>query len=499
MTDVRSEAAPADGHSETSGAPAAPAPTAPEPAPTSTKATTTTTATTSTTTTTTTPAAPISTAPTAPGVRHLLAGLSAAAAAIHLAMVPSHMDEWAAEGIAFLVSAWLQLAFAVVVLVLTRPGRAVLAAGAAMNALFVAAWAVTRTTGAPFGPNSGHAESSSLVDLTAVGLEVALVLLAVAVLWRPALGGGLSRRRLIGAVPGIAAVGVVALASVALASPSARNHAHGSHVEGDDHAGTADHAMAGHDDAGAAGADHHGAEGAEIRPGGDDRGLSALSNGHHHEMVVQELDAATQAELDDQLAVTREVAAAYPTVAAAEAAGYRRIGPYFPGIGAHYGKTTPAELNPAGVMDREALLHPLAIIYTGTQPHAEVAGFMYLSTSDTEPEGFAGPNDTWHYHESLCLDRLPNGEMNTPFGLDNQATEAQCTGAGGQLLPVSPYMVHVWSAPGWDDDPDVSTFGEVHTDLTCPDGGYHMLPIEQWVDHPMDVCRPAATAATPTT
>lgn len=481
MTDLRSEAAPADGHTETSGAPAAPAPTAPEPAPTRT------------TTTTTTTSSTISTAATAPGVRHLLAGLSAAAAAIHLAMVPSHMDEWAAEGIAFLAAAWLQLAFAVVVLVLTRPGRAVLAAGAAMNAAFVAAWAVTRTTGAPFGPNSGHAESSSLVDLTAVGLEAALVLLAVAVLRRPGLGTGLSRRRLIRAVPGIAAIGVVALASVALASPSARNHAHGSHGTGDDHA------MAGHDDDAGTGADHHGAAGgAEIRPGGDDRGLSALSNGHHHEMVVTELDAATQAELDDQLAVTREVAAAHPTVADAEAAGYRRIGPYFPGIGAHYGKTTPAELNPEGVMDREALLHPLAIIYTGTEPHDEVAGFMYLSTSETEPEGFAGTNDTWHYHESLCLDRLPNGEMNTPFGLDNQATEAQCTAAGGQILPVSPYMVHVWSAPGWDDDPDVTTFGEVHTDLTCPGGGYHMLPIEEWVDHPMDVCRTAGTQATGT-
>jgi len=464
MTDLRSEAVSGNGHTEPSGASGTSA-TAAEPAPT-----------------TTAPA-------TAPGVRHLLAGLSAASGAIHLAMVPSHMDEWAAEGIAFLVAGWLQLAFALVVLLLTRPGRAVLAAGAAMNALFVAAWAVTRTTGAPFGPNSGHAESSSLVDLTAVGLEVALVLLVLAVLRRPVLGAGLSRRRLLGAVPGVAAVGVVALASVALASPSARDHAHGSHAEGAD-----DHAMAGHDDA-AGGADHH-AEGAEIRPGGDDRGLSALSNGHHHEMVVTELDADTQAELDDQLAVTREVAAAYPTVADAEAAGYRRIGPYFPGIGAHYGKTTPAELNPEGVMDREALLHPLAIIYTGTQPHAEVAGFMYLSTSESEPEGFAGTNDTWHYHESLCLDRLPNGEMNTPFGLDNQATEAQCTGAGGQLLPVSPYMVHVWSVPGWDDDPEVTTFGEVHTDLTCADGGYHMLPIEEWVDHPMDVCQAARPTAT---
>jgi hypothetical protein len=460
MTDVRSEAVTGRGRSVEPGAPAPTAPTEPMAATTPTEASG--------------RGGVVAPWDLASPQRQLLAALSGAAGAIHLAMVPSHVDEWAAEGIAFVVAGWLQLAFAVAVLV--RPARWLLRAAVAVNVVFVAAWAVTRTAGAPFGPNSGHAESSSLIDLTAVGLEVALVVLAGAALLR-------SGWRLPGAVPGIAAAGVVLLASVALADPSTRDHAHGSH------GGTGDHAMAGHDEAGA---DHH-AGGGEMRPGGDDRGLSELSNGHHHEMVVQELDAATQAELDDQLAVTREVAARYPTVADAEAAGYRRIGPYFPGIGAHYGKTTPAELNPEGVMDREALLHPLAIIYTGTQPHAEVAGFMYLSTSETEPEGFAGPNDVWHYHESLCLDRQPNGEMNTPFGLDNQATEAQCTGAGGQILPVSPYMVHVWSAPGWDDDPDVSTFGEVHTDLTCADGGYHMIPIEEWVDHPMDVCRAATT------
>jgi hypothetical protein len=57
------------------------------------------------------------------------------------------------------------------------------------------------------------------------------------------------------------------------------------------------------------------------------------------------------------------------------------------------------------------------------------------------------------------------------------------------MLPISPWMVHVWSVPGWDDDPDVPTFAEVHTDLTCSDGTYYMLPIAQWVTHPLNVCR----------
>ena len=422
--------------------------------------------------------------PVADGLRYLIAGLSAAAGVVHLAMVPSHMGEWAAEGVAFAVVGWLQLVVALLVVV--RPSRLLLAATAVANVAFVAAWVVTRTSGPPFGPHSGVAEDASSVDVTTVALEAALVLLAMLALVRPAVGllaGTFGRRGgLVGATT------VVVLASVVLASPSARNHAHGGAAAHGHDAGTA--AADGHSHDGAAGSG--GSAGSAI-PGGDDRGLSELRNGHHHEMVVQELDATTQAELDDQLALTHEVAAQYPTVAEAEAGGYRRIGPYFPGIGAHYGKTGALEMNRDGGFDEEKILHPFTIIYDGTEPTSRVAGFMYLSMADTEPEGFAGPNDVWHYHEDLCLNfSSATGEIDVPFGLDRQATDAQCAAAGGRKIGISPWMVHVWSVPGWDDDPEVGTFGEFHTDLTCADGTYHMLPIEQWVDHRMNICRTGA-------
>jgi hypothetical protein len=408
----------------------------------------------------------------AESLRYLVAGLSAAAGVIHFAMVPSHMGEWAAEGVAFAVVGWIQLAVALLVVV--RPSRLLLAATIVANVAFVGAWVVSRTTGPPFGPHSGVAESASLVDITTVGLEMALVLLAALALIRPALAalsGPFARR---GSLVG--ATAVVLLATVVLASPSARNHAHGGAGEAGHTHGATD-AAAGH------------THGASTAPGGDDRGLAALSNGHHHAMVNEVLDADTQAKLDDQLAITREVAARYPTVADAEAGGYRRIGPYFPGIGAHYGKTGGVELNRDGGFDDDTIAHPFTIIYDGTEQTSRVAGFMYLSMSDEEPEGFAGPNDVWHYHEQLCLSWKANGEIDVPFGLDHQSNQAQCDSVGGRLLPISPWMVHVWSAPGWDDDPEVGTFGEVHTDLTCSDGTYYMLPIEQWADHRMNICR----------
>jgi hypothetical protein len=416
--------------------------------------------------------------PVAAGLRYLIAGLSAAAGVIHLAMVPSHMGEWVPEGVAFALVGWAQLAVALLVVV--RPTRLLLAATMLANVAVVGAWVVTRTTGSPFGPHAGVAEEASLVDVTTVALEMALALLAALALIRPALwllSRTFARR---GGLVGAASV--LALATVVLASPSARDHAHSAG------AGAGAHSH----DAGATAAGHtHGAA-ATSAPGGDDRGLAELSNGHHHAIVVQQLDAATQARLDDQLAITREVAARYPTVADAEADGYQRIGPYFPGIGAHYGKTGGLELNRSGGFDDETIAHPFTIIYNGTEPTSRVAGFMYLSMADHEPEGFAGPNDVWHYHENLCLSYSSTGEIDVPYGLDHQATEAQCTAAGGRLLGISPWMVHVWSAPGWDDDPEVGIFGEVHTDLTCADGTYYMLPIDQWVDHRLNVCRAGA-------
>src|SRR4029077_17305345 len=78
-----------------------------------------------------------------------------------------------------------------------------------------------------------------------------------------------------------------------------------------------------------AGHDHDG-------DGADDKGWSQLLLGHAHPQGEVPLDAATQAELDRQLAITRELVPKYPTVAAATAAGFVRGGPYAPGLGVHY-------------------------------------------------------------------------------------------------------------------------------------------------------------------
>jgi hypothetical protein len=385
------------------------------------------------------------------------ASLSAAAGIIHLVMAPSHMGESAIEGTGFLVAGWLQLAFAAAFL-LMRLSRPILLSAIAVNAGIVAAWAISRTTGLPFGSHEWHAENITFIDAASVAFEASVIALAAILLIRPTVQLSASASQVLGAAVPII---VLAITTAALASPSARDHASGAH------------GMHGH---------------------ADDKGLSLLTNGHHAAMDPQPLDADTQTTLDGQLAISKQVAERYPTVADAEAAGYRRAGPYGPGLGAHYISYGGSAFNADGVMNEDDLSHPLAIIYDGTAPDSKVAGFMYYSMSATEPQGFAGPNDIWHYHERICIKYGPSG-VEAPFGADFDATDAQCAAAGGSILPITQWMVHVWSVPGYDNV-DGGAFAEVNPALKCSDGTYYQLPPDEWAANPLNVCRSGTGSVT---
>jgi hypothetical protein len=407
------------------------------------------------------------------GTRVLLAVLSASAGAIHLVMVPSHWGESVAEGLGFATIGWLQLGFAAIVL--TRPSRVLLWVGAALDAAAIAAWAVSRTAGLPFGAHSGHAESATFVDITCVVFEALLVVACLALVFRPLLGARYARAGI--AFAGIASLGVMALTTSVLASPEARDHA--AHSHGDLTATGHTHGSG----ASAAGGHTHVVL-------ANDKGFSQLHNGQHeHTLMIHHLDDPTKAELDRQLAITRGIARRIPTVSAAEAVGYNRVGPYFPGIGAHFMREyAPLTTNPDGVMDDTDLENPFMLIFNGTQPTAKITGFMYYSTSPVEPAGFVGRNDTWHYHEDICFKY--GKQIDVPYGLDHSATPAQCAKVGGQILPKTGYMLHVWSVPGYEmTNVYGGVFGEANPKLSCADGSYYMLPIDEWAQHKLDICK----------
>jgi len=368
----------------------------------------------------------------------VLACLSAGAGVIHLVMAPSHVGESAVEGAGFLVAGWLQVGLAVALVRRDPPRRPLLWSVAAANAVLIALWAVSRTAGLPVGAHAGHAARVSFVDVTTVAFEAILVVGALALLWRPMTAAG---ARAGGPVALAVPLVVVALTTAAIASPSARDHAAGEH--------------------GTHGTDHdHGAAAAV-----DDRGLSLLRNGHDHGAAPPvELDEATQAELDDQLAVTRTLIDRYPTVAAAEAAGYDRVGPFLPGLGAHF--IPPNGDYVDGTVTDSELVSPL-LVFDGTEPDARLAGFMYVAVNQgTEPEGFAGPNDHWHFHENVCLVDRPEGGFDTPFVADQDVTEEMCTTIGGRFAPLIQHMVHVWVVPGYESSEGL--FSDINPALDCP-------------------------------
>jgi hypothetical protein len=396
--------------------------------------------------------------------RWLLAALLAGAGAIHLAMAPSHIGESAVEGAGFLVAGWVQLALAAAVLL--RPTRRVLLSAAVTSVALVVAWAVSRTAGLPFGAHSGHAETVSIVDGVTVALEVATLLVALSLVTR--VGAGMVQRRGLALAGALLAVG---FATAAVASPSARDHAAGSH------GAHGDHADAG---AGAHGEGAHGmGHGHDVTGTAQDPGFLALSNGHQHETGPDEpLTAEETVTLSRQLAATADLVEKYPTIADAEAAGWTRAGPFAPGLGVHYSSPTYGGPNTDGDMDPEDLASPM-LVYDGLGADAKLAGFMYLAYGrDTVPEGFAGPNDHWHHHESVCIVAQPDGSIDTPFGADLEGvTEEMCTDVGGSFIAFTGYMVHVWNVPGYESPEGM--FTELNPRITCPDGTYDRIPVKE--------------------
>lgn len=114
-----------------------------------------------------------------------------AAAAVHLAVMPTHFRESVVLGLFFSGAAAAQVSMAVVVLV--RPTRRVLVAVAVGAAAVVALWIVSRTTTLPFGLDGSSPEPVGPLDVLASAAELVSACACTAVL------AGRSRARLMAA------------------------------------------------------------------------------------------------------------------------------------------------------------------------------------------------------------------------------------------------------------------------------------------------------------
>jgi hypothetical protein len=419
------------------------------------------------------------------------------AAAIHFAYAPAHFDHETAHGLFFLAAAWAQVG-AAVALARWRERPAGWWAAVGVNAAIVAVWVVSRTAGVP----GYDAESIGLADAVATALALGAVAGSLAALRVPAVRRSASR---VPALAGGAAAAVLVVAVSASVTPSiagsqgadrhghaageiaaADGHASGDHDDGHDahgeahEVGAVDHVdrcdlgfntpafnevsepgvSHVHDDTG--GVDFTIEEWAEVFVD-ESRGIPAaavvsylednpnlrdgvLSGGLTHTLDPDPWNPMTEESecqaLAAELARAREVAARYPTIADAEAAGYRRVTNYYPGIAAHFMKFD--------LVDSEFVIEePEMLLYDGDGDHASIVGLSYyvIEQGDEPPTvGFTGDNDHWHRHVGLCIvDGVVAGGSNT--------SEEDCEAAGGRKADgTAAWMNHVWIVPGCESD-----------------------------------------------
>jgi hypothetical protein len=374
-------------------------------------------------------------------LRWVLAALSLGAGVIHFAVSGEHYELSWLHGTFFAVIAWLQLSYAVAVII--RPNKLLLQAGVLLNAGIVGVWAMSRIWGVPIGPEAWTPEAVGLADALSTGFEAAIVAVSLGVLVRPELAQQRLRPAL--AYPAVvtAALGVAVVSSMAVAPAFASGHHHGNEAAGGhSHSAAAD----------ASGGHSHGAI-VSNAPVGDtpceqsgppaSQGQISGAGGHGHRGPIkwQSMDRATRDQLGQQLEIAHQVAVQFPTVADAEAAGYRMVTGYVPCIGAHYIKVS----NMVGGFDPAK---PSMLLYDGTNPDSKMVGLSYsvLGDPNTPPEGFAGPNDPWHKHDSnggLCM------KGGVVVGAES-TSKAECAARGGTKQALhNLWMMHAWVADGW--------------------------------------------------
>lgn len=175
-------------------------------------------------------------APGSQPLAYLLAGLMAGAGIIHLVMVPIHAGGSSLlDPLAFAAAGWFQLAVAAAILT-GSARRWVFTATVVANLAMVGVWVWSRTAGLPVGSHAGVAEDVGTVDLLCVGLELAAVALAGALL--------LARHPLRTGVlaPALGAVAVLGLTTTVIVAPDTAEHGGHTHGEAaDDHHGGTDH------------------------------------------------------------------------------------------------------------------------------------------------------------------------------------------------------------------------------------------------------------------
>jgi hypothetical protein len=158
------------------------------------------------------------------------------------------------------------------------------------------------------------------------------------------------------------------------------------------------------------------------------------------------------ARADAIVAAARKVMAQYPTVEAAEKAGFTKFLPNIPLPIEHYTNHSYAVEAYVGEFDPA---HPTSLIFKRDGDALQIVGVMYTASNSADREVLDSrvplSFGTWHRHVDFC--KAPPGTPladrmgpSARFGFNGSIeTKDDCTKAGGTFLPVVfGWMVHVW-------------------------------------------------------
>jgi len=150
-------------------------------------------------------------------------------------------------------------------------------------------------------------------------------------------------------------------------------------------------------------------------------------------------------QLDQTVAATRGI----DTKAKGEAAGYVQMAKYIGGLGTHHVKLAGL----AGTAFDPA--KPTNVVYGGDGPDAPLVGVAFSHFGPTPPEpSYAGGNDWWHLHKSLCSGgNVEPGE---------ELTDEECKARGGTVMSLGGqgvWLLHVWLYPPYEYRPDLFVSG----------------------------------------
>jgi len=345
-----------------------------------------------------------------------LAALSVGAAAIHFAVTFEHFNEYVLDGVFFLIISWAQMIWAAALV--WRLSRLWLSLGLAGNALVLAVYVASRSTGLPIGPGVHHPEPVGGLDVMSGILEFALIVGCAAVLWRPSLADRPVRRR-----SAFAAVAVMLAVPIAVIAATTAVMTPG-------WAGPEGPAGMTPPPSGAGSSASSGSSGM-----GDMGSTSGLPDMKMYGSTVPPT-AAQVIAAGQLIKETGASLARYQNVQAAFAAGYTDVLHANGEEHLLYNGSNPAY---AGLDPQ----HPSSLVYAiNVQHHAPILlGAMYIEDRNTNGPQVGGSLTRWHSHLVVC-----DGGRQTIAGFGLQVQGGSCDPATWTDR-YTEQMLHVWVAP----------------------------------------------------